>query len=837
MSTIRQNGRRNRKNDTIPYLVTMAVISALMPGLGRAKPAEPAQPSAQPASATASMAPQMQLQPVIVTAELRRTNLQTTPIAVTAINAREIQQMAPVTLANLARMVPNFSVNSVTGFNAASFAMRGVGKTSSIVYNSPPIGVLLDNFVMPSVYTELLDPFNLQSVQVLRGPQGTLFGANTIGGVVDVKTKSPSLNETEFDFQGQTGSYNTRILQGALNVPLIRHRLALRIVASSHKQQGWMRDGASDTINGVSYHGTGQRVGGTNVSTMQGELLWQPTAALRSEFIYTQVDDNSQTPAATNLTPDAKAPGSSTPYFVFADLGLIGSTTGNPLNRAGTNNPGDGYLINMEQGQHVKAQGYQLNTRIHLNFGTITWIQGYWGQSDSLASNYTGVVGPISVFDANRSDRRSTWQEEVRFTSNQIGPFNYVAGLFYYHDYDAFCVSQLLGIYNLLGVPAPPGLQPGGYNTNPQVLCSAQRSRQAAAYGQANWKLTDKTTLTMGARITTQHDNWIGRQQVFVQQLPSPTGTIVPSFTWQQLGSLMNAGNFSKYPFGVVTNQHTWTQPTYNITLSHKFSKNIFVYGTFSHAFEAGAYNDQIGTTGTPISPAEAQPTAPEKANSFELGLKSELDQQRVRLNEALFYVQYKNVIRQVVVPVTNINGAVGEETLFRNAAKETAYGIESELTARLTDNLLLNLPLSFQRCYYNRFESSGVNLSMLPVTRCPEWTGTLDLNYSVPMRHSLGGLDVDVSENYVSKNLDTYSLALPYAPFTQTYQQARALLDASVTYTTPDHRIFVRFIGRNLTDKIYLENAQNVDPLWVWGFYGEPRYLGVQVGYKFINR
>jgi iron complex outermembrane receptor protein len=533
-------------------------------------------------------------------------------------------------------------------------------------------------------------------------------------------------------------------------------------------------------------------------------------------------------------------PGTSVPYFTFALLGLPGHVSGNPLDDAGITTR-DGYLINSQNGQKAKAQGYHLNTDITLEPGTITWVQGYRTQDSALSSNYTGVVGPVSVFDANRSDLRKTWQEEVRFASKQMGRLNYVAGLFYYHDQDTFCVAQILGIYDLFGVPTPPGAQPGGYNDNPQALCNAQTEKSGAVYGQANWKFTAATTLTLGARMTRDSKDWIGRQQVFVQQLPSPTGAFDPGFTWQQLGNLMNAANFSGYPYGVVTDSHTWTQPTYDLTLSHQFSPDMFVYGTFAHGFQAGGYNDQIGTSGNPITPDEKRPTNPEKADSFEVGMKSELFDRRIRLNEAAFYVKYKDVIRQVVVPVTNLNGKPGEETLFRNAAQMTVYGLESELTARLTDDLLLNLPLSYQHCKYDSF-SSGVgttivDLSGLDVNRCPKWTATVDLNYAVPMRASLGSVDIDASENYISKNLDTYSLALPNAPFTQTFAQARALLDATITYRTPDDRIFLRLIGRNLTDKVYLQSAQNVDPLWVWGFYGEPRYLGVEAGYNFASQ
>ena len=109
-----------------------------------------------------------------------------------------------------------------------------------------------------------------------------------------------------------------------------------------------------------------------------------------------------------------------------------------------------------------------------------------------------------------------------------------------------------------------------------------------------------------------------------------------------------------------------------------------------------------MGTGGTPITDDEKQPTNPEKADSFEVGMKSELWDRRVRLNEALFYVQYKDCIRQVVVPMTNANGAPGEETLFRNAAKMTVYGIESELTVQLTEACCCALPFCYQHCKYN---------------------------------------------------------------------------------------------------------------------------------------
>jgi iron complex outermembrane recepter protein len=792
---------------------------------------------AEMATATSGESTSGGLEEIVVTATRRESNLQTTPIAVTAIDSQTMVELTPRTLSDIAMLVPNFSANKVNGFNAASFAMRGVGNTDIIVYNEAPVAVLIDDFVMPSTQTQLLDPFDVQEVEVLRGPQGTLFGKNTTGGAVVVKTKPPVLDQNTVELQAGGGSYDEFNAQGALNIPIITDHLALRLVASEQRQDGWMRNGATNTIFGTTYTGTGERVGGTDVFTGRAKLLWEPTDNLRLLLTYEMLTDRSETPGALNATPSDVTPGTTTPYFTFALLGLPGYTGNNPLGNAGVDNR-VGYLIDAQNGHRVDAGGTHLNIDYTIDPGTFTWVQGYRSQDSSLPSDYTGVVGPISVFDANRSDRRKTWQEELRFASKQIGDFNYVAGAFYQHDNTKFCVAQILGIYDLFGVPTAPGLQPGGYNNNPQVLCNEQTEESKALYGEANYKFSDATTLTVGARITDDSKDWIGRQQVFVQQLPSATGAIVPGFTYTQLGALMNAANFSAYPYGVVTDSHSWTQPSYRVTLSHQFDPDLFGYVNFSHGFKGGGYNDQVGTGGTPISDAEKAPTNPEKADSFEVGMKSEWFDRRMRLNEALFYVRYTDLIRQVVAPITNSNGQQGEETLFKNAARMTAYGIENELTWRLTDSLTVRAPLSLQHCAYGSFSTlnaSGgtTDLSGLPVNRCPTVTATLDLNYSIPVATG-GNVVIDVNDNYVSKNLDTYSIALPNAPFTQTYADGRALLGASVTYNSADSRWFARVYGRNLTDKIYKESAQNVDPLWVWAFYGEPLFVGGEIGFKF---
>ncbi|MCX7056192.1 MAG: TonB-dependent receptor [Proteobacteria bacterium] len=776
------------------------------------------------------------LEDVIVSATRRDSNLQSTPIAVSAVDEVLIRQVSPENIGDLAIYVPNFSAAKVNGFNAASFAMRGVGQTDIIVYNESPVGVIVDDFVMPNVQTQLLDAFDVQQIEVLRGPQGTLFGKNTTGGAVVVHTKQAELNTWSAEANAQVGSpdLNLRNIQAAINVPLLTDRLALRVVASQETVVGYMRNSATSSYltpyaaTTGTFHGDGSRVGGTDALAARAKLTWQIADNLTAHLQYEQVHDRSDTPAAVNTSPEGT---------VFSLLGLTGSCQGDPLNCGGMHER-TGFLIDMQRGHRVDSDGMYLNVDWKLAPGTLTVDGGYRSQDSSLPSDYTGTVGPLSVFDANRSDARKTYQAEVRFASKDIGIFNYVVGAFYQHDNTKFCVAQVLGIYDQFfnQLTNTLGLTPGGWNNNPQVACNAQEAKSTAAYAEFNIKPTERLTLTLGGRYTKDDKSFVARTQMFVQQLGTD-GTIDPTFTWDKLpGGLMGATDFTKYSYGVVRDSRNWSSPTYRFMASYQFNTDLFGYFGFSHGYKAGGYNDQVGSGGTPITAGELAPTNPEKADSFELGVKAEFMDRRIRINEALFHVKYKDAIRQVVQPITNSAGEVAEATVFRNAAGMTVYGIEHELTAKLSEHLTLRLPASYQHCKYDEFTSDGAafDLTSIPVARCPEYTATVALAWNHPAGE--GNVTLEGSANYQSKNLDTFSIANA-APWAQTFLDARTLIDASVTYHAANDAWYFKALGRNLSDKRYVASSQNVDPLWIWTLYGAPRYFGLEYGVKFCKR
>lgn len=826
--------------------IALATILA-QPALAQTNPASRATKASDPQEgngAPAASSPSGGLADIIVTATRRDSRLQTTPIAVTAIDQSLIKQSNPRSIGDLAQFVPNFSAATITGFNAASFSIRGVGQNTIIVYFEPPVAVLVDDFVVPSVQTQLLDTFDVAQVEVLRGPQGTLFGKNTSGGAVVVKTKPPVLNELSAEGRLQAGSFGTANVNGALNVPL-GSTLAFRAVVGHTGSDGYYRNGGcfgpvtpfaagpvSTKFSGVSGCGDGRRVGGNNVWNGRAKLLFKPSDGFNALLQYEVLRDRSGSVPAVNETPD-------NPRFLFASLGLeknFRPGSNDPLNNASLTNRDEG-LVKMSRGQRVSVDGFYLNMNLNVgDIGTITSVSGYRSQRSRLPNTYPGIspIAPdgtvLSLFDASRDDDRKTYQQEVRFASKFNGPLQFVAGGFFQKDNTSYCVTEVLGFLDLVSGPLPFG----NWNDTPYILCNAQKARSTAAFVEGTYKIMPNLTLTGGARYTWERKTFFGRQQVFIPQL---TGGFDPTI---KIGSALEANVFD-YPANVIQVRAKANEPTYRASIGWQATPTIFGYATYSHGFKGGGFNDQIGTfapfqnaNGTQnltLFAAAAAATKPEKADSFEVGVKSEFFDRRLRLNVTGFHVTYNNLQKQIVVPLI-VNGQPFQVTTFFNAAKAEVNGFEGELTALPVRGLTLRGVLGYLDGKYKKYVTpipAGYNLSTAPLDRAPKWQWTIDATYQVIVGNYK--LMLNGNANYVARNLFTQSID---SAVDNTYLNARTLLNASLTLAQAQDKYYVRVIGQNLTDKRYRTASQVVGGLWQDSQFGPPRYYGVEVGFKF---
>ena len=793
------------------------------------------------------------------------TDLQRTPVSVSALSASDIDRLVANDISGLASAVPGFSAARVTAFNAASFAMRGVGVTDIIVYQESPVGVQVDDFVMPSVQTQLLDTFDIQSAEVLRGPQGTLFGKNTTGGAVNIRTKRPNMSEFGAQLRVGYGSFNAQRYQGSVDIPIVDDVFAVRLVGSYAQSDGYYRLGATygpiNTLNvfggtfapftipgvtGQRGSGTGKRTGGDDIINGRIKAQWNATEDLTVLLQYESMRDRSDAVPSFNDTPVGG------PYLWNA-LGFT-RPTGDPLDRVASTERNDS-LLEMGKGQKVDVDGLYLNVEWKLGSHTLFASAGKRDQDEHLPNTYTGaapvnsITGqPLSLFDATRDTARETTQFEARLASASEGPLNYVVGAFQQTNDARFCVVQLLGFIDLALPFASLGLPAQFNNNTPQVLCNQQDSDSLAGYVDATYEFSDRLTLGAGVRYTRDERSWAGRTQVGFGQLDPRN----PALTAAQVGSPLAAGDFTRFPGGLIVNpstpgfgnlKKTWSEPSWRVTGSYLLNDSLFSYLTVSRGYKAGGYNDQTGTSGLMVAEL-TRPVDPEYATNYELGLKYESESGRFRLNPTVFLTKYQDAQRAVNI-ITTKAGAEFQETVFYNAAEVEAKGFELEVQALLTDNFRLRGQASWLDAKYDKFVinqralndpvSGGAirafvgDFSGLPVPRSPKTSGAISGTYELGV--GPGKLEITGEVYYEDKNLFYISAA---GRQYDAYLDAKTLLNASVTYSGADGRYFVRAYGKNLSDERYRIASQSVATLWTHSQWGAPRIFGVDVGMNF---
>lgn len=768
------------------------------------------------------------LEEVTVMATRRgETDIMTIPVSITALDGEEVQKFALRDLNDIAVSVPGLSAGTVSAFKSAQFAMRGVTETTIIVYKESPVAVTVDEFVVPHIQTSNLEMFDIENIEVLRGPQGTLFGKNTTGGVIAVKTKRPVLGENSFEFRGQLGDFGTKKGNMALNLAA-SDTLAFRFAGMYLSSDGYYKNGAPygpigqgvipfNTVKhfGKSGPGDGRDLGGDDVFSGRAKMLWSPNEDFNLTLQYEVVRDKGDTPPIVQESQ----PGYVVPLWNYP----VPPPGADPLDYAGVADRCDSEPagICLDRGHRVDIDGFYLNGDWSFSDNyTLYFNAGQRKQESRLPSSYVGQTGPISVFDATRDDNRETSQVEVRVGSSLDGPLNFTAGLYYQEDDTNFCVLQYVGFLDgfFLGTPADY------WNDYPRVLCNQQDAEAKAAYVDATWEVTDRFNITAGFRYTNEEKAWAGRpMRQFLEGQP----------LLEILNQPLDAGNFQRFPEGVVYDNEDWTEPTYRLIFGYNFTDDLYGFAGYSRGFKSGGYNDQLGTQLDPITPLAARPTDPEIADSFEGGIKQTFADGRATLAVNTYYVEYTDAQRTFNVSFPN----GGQETLFFNAAEMTVKGVEAEGAWAVTDSLTLTYNLSYMDAEFDSFQADtnydgeiDTDLSGQPVTRAPEWMGNLTGAYV----HTIGDghqLEWRARVSYEDDSVSSYS---DVAPQYNTYLQSRTLVDASVTFTDRDDRYYLRLLGSNLTDERYRVGALSVATLWIMSAYAPPRYWGIEFGTRF---
>ena len=755
-----------------------------------------------------------QLEEIVVSASRRgETDLQTTPVTISVVGEEDFSKLYAFDIGEISQFVPNFSAATVTGFNAASFAMRGAGETDIIVYFDPKVGVLIDDFVVPHVQTQLLEPFDIESIEVLRGPQGTLFGRNTTAGAVVLRTKRPDLEQAGFDASLQYGSFNQSIARVSFDLPF-SDTLGFRFAGLYQQSDGYYKNGKVDTpvLTGETVAGDGRDLGGKDVLSARAKLLWQPsdTFSLLGQLEIIR-DDSEPTPVVNDtLNVDG---GQFAPNF-----GFPGVEGGDPLDQAGIHTSP---IVGLDGNQTVDVDGIYLNAEWAVNdTHTVYANLGRRDQESRLPNEYLGT--PFNgFFAATRDDDRETTQFEVRLASQNDGPLNYVIGGFYQQNDAAFCVLQQLGLLEFFGTAVPGVLD----NDNPLLLCNRQDAEAAAVFADFTYDVSDRLSLSVGGRYTDESKDYIAREG-------TPTAVLFPN----GFNEPLDGQDFAGLPGNVETDSRSWQEPTYRFTASYGFTDDVFGYFTFTRGFKSGGYNDQAGSGGFAFFPVEAYD--PEFADSYEIGVKSSFADDRVRLNATYFFVTYEDFQRSTVV---SLPGGIQETRTF-NAAEVDASGLEAELTWLVSDNFMLRAHLGTLDAEYNEFlldrdgnpDTPPNDFSGRDVTRAPDFNGGFDATYTMDLA---AGATLRFNLNYKHEAENTYYYADDLTPEFDTVLEQRDLVNASIAWESADATWHAALFGKNLTDDRYKTASQSVGVLWTFSNYGPPRSYGVEVGYRFGGR
>jgi iron complex outermembrane receptor protein len=764
--------------------VPPATAPAETPG---APVSRPVAPTPTPADSVDQSTHTGALEPIIVTAQKRAENLQRVPIAVTALSGKTVEDLHAQTLQGLAGTVPAIQINNyVNTPNTAAVFIRGMGILEADPWAGQTVSIVVDGVPQYFSMGALLNLFDIDRVEVLRGPQGTLFGANTTGGVVNVITRQPT-GRLGIRADVTYGNWHRFEADAALDLPIVDDLLAGKITISHFQRDGWF----TNIVDG-------SHMDKRDLTAFRAYLKFTPApnvdATLSGEYDRARngapVQVNGGVPGeALYVAPGTVFPNAVLPMYQSPCTSLL----------VPCHAPDKYFSANDSVPDKSDMDTYFANLTVNIRgtpIGDITSITGY---KDFHLVEYTDQDGtPLFLLDTYRNTKGWQFSEELR-TFAQITPrLSGIAGVFYMKThFDHVQVLRLPG----LGLPHIR-------QENPQN----QDNHSVSGFLQAYYKITDNLRLQAGVRYTHEFTKMVASLDRYGPTDGFTGGVFIPSLSIAASG------------------EKAWNNWGAKVGLDYQITPDQLLYGYWARGFKSGGFSGRIGV------PQDLGPFDPEYVDTFEVGAKTDWFSHHLRANLALFYTNYRDMQLAQQYFTTDANGVVVQGNTVRNVAASHIKGVEFDMTANPVAGLNLTGSLAYLDARYKKFlltnidPATGVTVVDMAGHRLqnsPKWSGAAGANYTFNV--GTGHITANVLYTYTSSKFLTSVQDAPRSKLQPTH-----IVDANLDWAPGGTNWTLSVWGKNLFDHRYLQNVFDFPGVFAFVSYQSPREFGVTARYRF---
>ena len=728
-----------------------------------------------------------QLETVVVTAQRRSEDVQKVPITIQAFTAKTIRDLGLTSSTDMGQVTPNLSIALPSGAgNQPIITIRGIGLNDFNSNNAGPNGVYVDEVYLSAPGSQTFQLFDLDRIEVLKGPQGTLYGRNTSGGAINFISAKPS-SEASANLVVDYSSFKTSRVEGAIG-GAINSDLSARLAFVKNDSDGYMHNAL-----------TGQRENGSNDYGVRAQLDWHPGETF--DVLFNLHGGEVDTRPVQYRHVGTLDPATGQPCSTSDALG------GRCVDAYGYGPPAGFYdgSFNRQQKLHVSNAGGSVNLTWSPSDITFKSITAY-EQNRKLHPEDTDA-SPYRLVEVDYGVRSNTVTQEFRL-SQTVGALHWVGGLYGLYEklYQDQPVQAFLDFDRFYGADAGDGIAQISQDRNRQV------TKSAALFGQADYALDDRWTLTLGGRFTSERKSF--RTAAAAQYQVAAFGVLGPT-----------------QPLWAFDESTKSSRASGRVALDYQATEQMNVYGSAASGFKSGGFNGGFLSADPTEALRQIGPVKPETVVAYEFGLKSQWLERRVQFNLAFFYNDYKDI--QVFNQIAPVIPGGFDLMILTNAPKAHTEGIDLQLVAKPTASLTTTFNLGLLQAKIDRWNTASGTGSTVDYTghRLP-LAPTTSLAATIAYRVPLGVNTLDLFADYNYRTRQYFDVAND--PLIT--QKRYGLANVRASYAFDQGRWTVAGYVRNLFDKHYLSDAINLtNPFgFVQDVVGTPRTVGVELAYRY---